>query len=755
MTERNSNESLEKRLQQLEEEISSLPEDEKRRVRYVSEKFGWEWNKDKEEGYVETPQDKIFFREYGLDFIRKGRDILVVGDRGLADTIRELLKDYKHVVKFFGTRPAANLALSVSRCGTIICNYGFDESGRKEDSFLSRVKKNNESISTMVVAGPEERIAGSMKGVDEILQGPLSESAKQAVEQINLRLIMHDVFQKKQEIQNRKTNIYKPQPTIPSNEYADLLKSTPKDLEEALSPSFDFGEEQPQPVAHAEAVYPGAASGKIYSNFRRAARAVAKGEKVIMYVSDLNNLNIGEIKMLRQAEGIIFEKYSSLSHHVIDFMSAGVPIIKMSSTSQDPKEFVFGEFALKEGKPISFDGLTGDIYACEYATKPAQFPPEHEKADSGRKPITDFEKTTHQCDEVLERRIRIMLNASDIKAMEDGRRFGVYEIGLVRTEDILKQKQANIEAYGAYLLTLLSIKSGKRCGRARSKMKRKFRRTQSSAFYDLMKYQEGKRIQIRLLDPPLNEFFDEAVIDEIASKLPSVEKEVAQKFKELVNNPQAQRELRGVGIARDYPEIYEAQIDALFSAWAKLQKEKKEGDKDIDLKIFIPYVHNPSEVEDIKTMAERLNNEKYGGMIRYDLGVTLETFGGTLTAHKMIEMGIRHFTFGTNDLFPMIDNADRNTQGEAYVERDGKLVIKNPAILEALKGCLQRMASAGVSREEYEVGISGEMNPVKLDSLAEIIPALDYVSASRPAQVPGLKLKLAQIYLSKYAGKPV
>ena len=753
----NAENNLEKILQRLETRVSTFDDSKEEKIKKIAEQFGWEWNKDHEEGYQNTAEDKIRFLEYGIDFIEKGRDILVVGEKGITDMLQQAAGIYNHTIKYIATSDAAKMVIGITSCAAVVCNSE-QQNGRKgKEPFLSNVKRSNEHISTILFLSENEDVTGNTKYIDAILRKPeigLPHTAIMAeyqamINQINISIIVNDVLEKKQELENQNSDIFLPQPYLNFQEYPDLLDIEPEDIQSIVSTSFDFGEDKPEVAHEAKGVYPGAVCGKVYKDFRKASRSMVKGNEVILYVDDLNNLSISQIKTLRNFEGIIFKKYSDRSHPVVDLMTAGIPMIQAEdiSESDNSADMKFGDFNLKEGNTISFDGHSGNMYNGSHNILPSPFS-EGDASKSGRKLVRKLDQRLKAAYQVMRERIKIMINGDNTDAIKEARRFGVDAVGLVRSENILKEKQENIDVYGGYFLSLILDKQPKRRkGRSlRSRMKRSFKRRQANAFYKILKCQDGRRTQIRLLDPPLNEFFDDEVIDDIAKRHPEIGKEYIQKFKDIVNDPQAQREMRGVALADRYPQIYETQIDALFSAWMKLRKDSK---KKPDLKIFIPFVSHIDQVEKIQEMAEEINQKKYQGRVEYDLGVTLETFAGVETAHKMIELGIRHFTFGTNDLFPMIENADRNSQREAYVKKDGRLVM-NPAILETMRGCLQRMASAGINRNEYEVGISGQMDSVKLDNLKEIIPALDYISASRPSQVPSLAVNIAQIIVNEH-----
>lgn len=757
-------ETLEIILQELKDKVTSFDEKKQVQIRDIASKFGWEWNKDHEEGYEETTEDKIKFLEYGLNFIEEGKRILVVGDKSIEAALKHLLLEYNHTIAGYSTKAGGNEALTRSHFNAVVCGRKHGLHNKEEESFPSNVKRNNNHISTILFLGKDEEIEGDTRAIDAILKNPLYDSddevdekiTQEIIDQINKYIIIRDVLDEKLEIESKKSNIYRKHPEINYQEHKKIFWTNEDELSSRLSPKLVFQGPKPEIVYNSSERFPGVASGKIYSNFKKALRTMARGQKVIMYIDDLNNLNIEQIKTLKRVEGIVFNRYSDRSHHVIDLLSSGIPIMQAENTSDDEKTLKFGDFTIKESGSISFDGIMGEMYKGEYNTRPSGIPFSdiQDPTQNGKLMADEFNTLMKQCNEIRESRIELMINADDVKTIEASRKYGICEsVGLVRSENIIKQKQANIDTFGAYLLALLMDGDenkihGKKS--LRSRKRQSFRGRQDTAFYNILKYQEGRRTQIRLLDAPLNEFFDEETIDALTKKHPQVKKEYAQKLKDIVKDPNTEREWRGVVLAERYQQIYELQIDALFGAYKRACKDlKKENKPEPDLKIFIPFVSHIDHVTMVQEMAERINNEKYEGKIKYDLGVTLETPGALWSAHKMLEAGIRYFTFGTNDLFPLIENANRNTQRSAYVEKDGNLIM-NPAIQEAMRSCLQMMAATGIPRDQYEVGISGEMNPIKLNNLEEIIPALDYVSASRPVQAAVLNLKLAKMIVKKY-----
>ena len=740
----------EEKLAALEGRIEQLSHGEQERVRKISGMHENEWNRDREPEYEATIADRVRSLEYAFGFADKPGQIMVLdrmSGRDVINAIRGMLVGYSDAVKGLETLQDANEKLSPDsqiKYRVVIADKA-PEDEEAGELFVSRVKRVSPTTSTILMLGKDEELVDT-RDIDMLVRMPIEGADTDLLDKIILACVRSDVRNQKNEerkkVDDGEYGFVVPQPGLNPFDYEDVLKASIEELEASLAPMFNFSSRVPKTMHTAEPQYPGAATGKLFRSFKNALYHERNRGNIVFYVDDLNTLSLRDVRVLRHATGIIFGNVSRRSHHAIDLMSAGIPMIKCENTAKEGGKYAFGKFKIDEEDVISFNGQTGEIYKGAFKVKPSPVTNRLRATEEEDVQVIDgFKSNMRKCDEVLEGRIRLMVNADSTETISESGEFGVYDVGLVRSENVLKAKLSNVKKYGAYFLALTA---GKR--KVISRARREFKRAQADAFYEILKRQRGRRTQIRLLDAPLNEFFDDEIIDDVAKSTTGITKDDAAVFKELVSDPVRQKEERGVVIGVEHPEIYEAQIEALFEAYMRLREECSEDE--IDLKIFIPYVYNIDQVRFVRDMAMRINDEKYGGNAKYDLGVTLETIGGVMSADKMLEMGIRHFTFGTNDLFPLIEAKERNRDKDDYQVVDGKYIM-NPAIPQTLRSCLQNMAATGISRDQYEVGISGEMNPIKLENLKEIVPGLDYVSASRALQIPVLKLKLAQIYVER------
>ena len=136
----------------------------------------------------------------------------------------------------------------------------------------------------------------------------------------------------------------------------------------------------------------------------------------------------------------------------------------------------------KEGDYISINGSTGEVYAGEVATKPAEV--------SG-----DFAKLMDLCDKYT--KLVVRTNADTPHDAQVAANFGAVGIGLCRTEHMFFEKD-KIKAMREMILADNT--------QDREKALEKLLPLQQKDFYGMLKCMDGKPVNIRLLDPPLHEF---------------------------------------------------------------------------------------------------------------------------------------------------------------------------------------------------------------------------------------------------------
>ncbi|MBS3175625.1 hypothetical protein J4457_00105, partial [Candidatus Woesearchaeota archaeon] len=546
----------------------------------------------------------------------------------------------------------------------------------------------------------------------------------------------------------RNTHVYKIR-GVTRNVSQHLREVQASDLEGALSQQFKFEEGKPTPVCTAVPVYPGASSGRLftsetYDRICSAVEAKQRGERVILYVEDLASLDLSTVKMARGLDGLIFRRVSQENHHVVDLRRSGIPMIQLR---EGLLESTIDGFTLSRSQPISFDGSTGEIFSGQYRTVPSQLAPAKLLGDQNLRGSAErYQTALRDADGILsDLGKQIFINADTTEQMVKARDWGVCSVGLVRSEGILKRNREALIIYGRFLLSLANDQSN-------TVPEQEFIASQREVYERILSFQRGERTQIRLLDPPIHELFSASVALETRASY-------GRKFgSSVADNALTDRKesLRGAQLLGKFSGIYRAQLRALFDAYNSVIT--KEG-VDSDLRIFIPYVEDVEQVRRIKAMADDINQKEFGDAIRYELGVTLETIGGCIAAGDMIrDLRIKNFAIGSNDLFPFIDGtADRYSGQLAYVGNasDGTPLLK-PAIRAFLERTLDLIVDAAKEADlDVNVGLCGEMNSVKLhpENLGPLLHRFDYLSASRPKQIPVITLLWAQT-LHKLYGCP-
>ena len=572
-----------------------------------------------------------------------------------------------------------------------------------------------------------------------------------------------------------------------------ILKTEPRSLEEKLSPKFAFNvfneSKEPKVQYQGKPIYPGASSGRVYADLREAVNAIENKQNVLMYLEDLSSLALSDIKLIRSYSdriGILFKYATYENHNTIDLQRSGIPMIKINSfKKEEPGKvagFLFGSkavysidnFTFAEDEEISFNGSNGRIYAGKQKILPSDVNADDLNKKNLTEAVKEYLSLIQKGNTVLKHmNLKVMINADSEEEIREARKWGRDDIGvsLVRTENIIKNDKGHVYAYGDLFLALCSLyklkedeaevrKVGPDFYNERlaansalvDRAQREFERMQEKKFYTLLKYQTGRRIQVRLLDPPMSAFFGTNDVDAISNRMQGHYEFGKNVFIDAINEG-----LRGAQLLR-WKEIYQSQIKALFMAYYKIKKEEVNPP---DLRIFIPYVEQFGQVKLVKDMMHEINQKDYEGKLQElvdNHGVTLETPTGCGNAGAMIrQLATKNFAFGTNDLFPYLEaRADRDKKGFSYHETapDGTPLLSD-GIIGFLRSTLDQLDQAETERKksnarfEYDVGLCGELNQVKLHprNMGQILRRVDYISASKPKQIPVLKLIVAQNYL--------
>jgi len=265
-------------------------------------------------------------------------------------------------------------------------------------------------------------------------------------------------------------------------------------------------------------------------------------------------------------------------------------------------------------------------------------------------------------------------------------------------------------------------------------------------FEEIIRIMDSKPVTIRLLDPPLNEFISNENIhniEELSKILNHSEEKIAGKIRELSEqNPMLGH--RGCRLAVTYPEIYQMQVSAIFTAISKLLVQ---GFNPI-IEIMIPLVISENELslirDDILQIADKFNLEH---TTHYKIGTMIELPRACIVADKIAQYA-DFCSFGTNDLTQTVFGISRDDAGSYmsdYLEKnifkiDPFVEIDREAVGALMKIAIEKIRSLD---ENIKIGVCGEHggNPNSIKFFHEI--GLDYISCS-PFRLPIAIIAAAQ-----------
>jgi len=516
------------------------------------------------------------------------------------------------------------------------------------------------------------------------------------------------------------------------------------DLSHVLAPIFDRdAEAAAKPIASGLPAGPGAATGKIYFNANNAVAAAQKGEPVILVRVETSP---EDLRGMIAAKGILTSRGGVSSHAALVARQMG-KICVCGATDviidYDAKTVQAGGVALNQGDFISINGTTGTIYAGEIDTAPSEIIQVlvDKTLEPGESPLyAKWEKLMNWVD--TRRKLGVRTNSDDPVQVSRAIAFGAEGIGLTRTEHMFFEGD-RIDSVREMILA--------EDMEARKAALAKLLPYQREDFTGIFEALEGRPATIRLLDPPLHEFFGTMTpeqIQDLSGKIGRPVQEIEERIEALhESNPMLGH--RGCRLGIVYPEITEMQARAIFEAAADVKTKGI----DVHPEVMVPLVGYRRELElqseVIHRVAAEVKKEK-GADFEYLVGTMIELPRAAITANEIAEVA-DFFSFGTNDLTQTTLGLSRDDSAGflgAYQEAD--IMGQNPfaAIDQAGVGQLLEM---GVERgrstkPDLKLGIcgehGGEPSSVKFCHRA----GLDYVSCS-PFRIPIARLAAAQATL--------
>ncbi|EJU32713.1 pyruvate, phosphate dikinase [Slackia sp. CM382] len=510
-----------------------------------------------------------------------------------------------------------------------------------------------------------------------------------------------------------------------------VMRVAPEQLDQLLHPQISKTAVK-NVIARGLNASPGAAVGEVVFSADAAVAAAEEGRKTVLVRWETTP---DDLAGMIAAEGILTSHGGKTSHAAVIARGMGAPCVcgveALKIDAAKKEVAVAGtDIVLHEGDVISIDGLTGEVMlgAVELV----------EPEMSG-----DLGTLLEWADEY--RRLGIRANADNPADAQLSREFGAEGIGLDRTEHMfLGDRKQIIQSF------ILNEDED-----VRAKAVEALFEAQSGDFYGMFKAMDGLPVIVRLLDPPLHEFLDNArALDVQIAKLEAAgadEATLAEK-RTLMDKIDGFAEqnpmlgLRGCRLAIVYPVLPRMQVRAIATAMAKLVKEGF----DPKPEIMIPLVATVNELAKLRAVAEEVIAEveaAEGVSLKIPIGTMIELPRAAVTADEIATQA-DFFSFGTNDLTQTTFGFSRDDVEAEFVPQylSEKLLPYNP--FATVDPGVAKLVEMGVTlghegNPDLVCGVCGEHggDPDSVKTFHAL--GLDYVSCS-PYRVPLARLAAAQ-----------
>ena len=508
------------------------------------------------------------------------------------------------------------------------------------------------------------------------------------------------------------------------DEKTALERCEPNKLDELLHPVFDKdAQKQAKVLTRGLPASPGAACGQIVFFADDAEKWHDAGHRVVMVRIETSPEDLAG---MAAAEGIVTARGGMTSHAAVVARGMGKCCVSGAGAlniDYKAKTVEIDGYTLKEGDYISLNGSTGEIYAGEVKTKPAEV-------------TGDFAELMKLCDKYT--KLVVRTNADTPHDAQVARNFGAVGIGLCRTEHMFFENE-KIKAMREMILS--DTVEG------RKKALEKLLPYQTKDFYGILKAMDGCPVNIRLLDPPLHEFVphDLAGQQTMAEEMGLTVSEIQKRVDSLSeHNPMLGH--RGCRLGNTYPEITEMQTRAILGAAVQLKKEGFNPEPEIMVPLIGIVNEFDMQEEVIRSTAKKIFEEA-GVEVEFKVGTMIEIPRAALTAGYIAKKA-EYFSFGTNDLTQMTFGYSRDDIASFLpVYLDKKILKVDPfqVLDQTGVGQLIEMAveNGRKTRQTLTCGICGEHGgePSSVKFCHKV--GLNYVSCS-PFRVPIARLAAAQ-----------
>lgn len=399
-----------------------------------------------------------------------------------------------------------------------------------------------------------------------------------------------------------------------------ILSVDPALINQLLHARINYSSLKIDPVAKGLPASPGAAVGRaVFSPYD--AEELSHHHKVILVRGDTSP---EDIKGMHVSEGLLTIRGGMTSHAAVVARGMGKPCVCGASgivINEQEKYMKIGDLQINQGDVISIDGSAGSVFGAEVDLVAPELSEE-------------FNTFISWVDSMRELKVRA--NAENIPDAKTALRLGAEGIGLCRTEHMFFRED-KISLIREMIISL-DIEQ-------REKAIEKLLPIHKEDFKDIFRIMDGRPVNIRLIDPPLHEFLpqNEKEIKELEIEL-DIPHFVIEKRLNALHEVNPMMGHRGCRLGITFPEIYEMQIEAIFSAAQELREENIK----VDLEIMIPLVSDVRELEIIKAKISEVT-ERLAVNFNYEVGTMIELPRACLQAEK-IAKNVDFFSFGTNDL---------------------------------------------------------------------------------------------------------
>lgn len=519
------------------------------------------------------------------------------------------------------------------------------------------------------------------------------------------------------------------------NEQEALLRVDPRSLDQVLHPTFvESALKKAVVIGKGNPASPGAAVGGLVFTAADAKAKLAADKKCKMILVR-SETSPEDLDGMLSAQGILTMRGGMTSHAAVVARQIGKCCVTGCGEAvidEEKKTMTLGGHTYHEGDVISINGTTGEIYGSAVETQEASL-------------TGNFAKVLKWADKYG--KMTVYANADTPTEAANAIEFGAEGIGLCRTEHMFRG--------GDRLLAMQKMILADST-EERVKWLNELEPYQEEDFYKMYIALGGIKMNVRLLDPPLDEYLPrkDEEIEVLAKATGKPVEQVKARINSLhMTNPMMG--LRGCRLDVVYPEIGRMQTEAVIKAALRAEEylsKKSKKKVHITASIMVPQVIEAKELKFVKdiitsTADKIISESKYDNKLKYIVGTMIETPRASLTGGDIAKHA-DYFSYGTNDLTQFTYGFSRNDYS-AYIndylknnilEFDPFKTIDPVGVCRLIK---MSIAEGKASNPKLHCGICGEAGGDP-ESIAYFYAAgADYVSCS-PFRVPGAKVAVAQ-----------